>query len=155
MKSILFTGKQNIPWKSVELYLKKYIGCTYIVKAYGDYISVAGDFPNEYSESKYTKSLRGGVAKAKANAAQIIESLVIHAVNRRWVENKEEKHKRNAMEGWYRYDSNFSILVKGSNEDEKRKNVYHATLVVRKTSKGLFLYDVINIKKEASTPLKS
>ena len=34
-------------------------------------------------------------------------------------------------------------------------NEYKATLVVRKTSKGLFLYYVIGIKKEARTPRES
>lgn len=40
----------------------------------------AGDFPNEFSESKYTKKLRGALAKVKANSAQIIDSMIINAV---------------------------------------------------------------------------
>lgn len=99
--------------------------------------------------------MRGALAKVKANAAQIIDLMIRNAVNRRWVENKNEKHKNNASKGWFRYDTYLGISVKGSGEREKRFNLYKATLVVRKTSKGLFLYDVVNIKKEASTPLES
>ena len=152
---IIFKNKQNIPWNDVEKYLKKYIGSTYIVEIYKDKISIAGDFPDEYAESKYTKSLRGALAKAKANAAQIIGDLISSAENRRWIENKNSKHSKDASQGWYRYDTYFIVPVKGSDEMVERKNVYGATLVVRKTEQGMFLYDMINIKKEASMPLKS
>lgn len=47
------------------------------------------------------------------------------------------------------------MKVKGSGEKDARLNHYKATLVVRKTAKGLFLYDMIDIKKETSTPLES
>lgn len=117
---IIFSGKQKIPWNEVEIYMKKYIGQEFVVKEYGDKIVIAGDFPDEYTESRYTKKLRGALAKVKANMAQIIDSIVINATNRRWIENKDVK----------------------------------ATLAVRKNRKGLFLYDVIDIKKEASTPLE-
>ena len=152
---IMFTGKQNIPWDKVEDYLKKYIGAEYVVEEYQDSVMIAGDFPDEYTESVYTKKLRGALAKVKANAAQIIDDLVIHATNRRWVENKAEKHRKNAEDGWFRYDTYFLMAVQGNGESEVRVNKYIATLIVRKTSKGMFLYDIINIKKEASTPLKS
>lgn len=155
IQNIIFKNKQNIPWNKVEEYLKRYIGRTYVVEAYKDKISIAGDFPDEYAESKYTKSLRGAVAKAKANAAQIIDELILYADNRRWIENQNEKHLKNASQGWCRYDTLFVLPVKGSSETVERKNVYKATLVVRKTEKGMFLYDIINIKKEASTPLES
>ena len=151
---IIFTGKQKIPWDKVEDYLKRYIGTRHIVKEYRDIIEIAGDFPDEYTESLYTKKLRGALAKVKANAAQIIDKLIVHATNRRWVENKAEKHKQNAGEGWFRYDTYFSMPVRGNDETEDRINRYIATLIVRKTEKGLFLYDIINIKKEASTPLE-
>lgn len=119
-----------------------------------DSIGIAGDFPDEYSESKYTKKLRGALAKVKANAAQIIDLMIMNATNRRWIENKDDKHRNNASEGWYRYDIYFEIPVKGSNEKIERLNRYKATLVVRKTPQGLFLYDVLDIKKETSTPLE-
>lgn len=152
---IMFTGKQNIPWEQVEGYLKTYIGKEYVVEEYQDTIRIAGDFPDEYTESVYTKKLRGALAKVKANAAQIIGELIIHATNRRWVVNKAEKHRHHAEEGWFRYDTYFSMSVQGSGEKKARVNRFAATLIVRKTTKGMFLYDMINIKKEASTPLES
>ncbi len=152
---IIFTNKQNIPWKEVEQYLKRYIGKNFIVNEYSDSIFIGSDFPDEFTESKYTKSLRGALAKVKANMAQIIGTIIVNATNRRWMKNKADKHNKNASEGWYRYDTYFSMPVKGSEENIERINQYRATLVVRKTSAGLFLYDVINIKKEASTPLES
>lgn len=155
VEKIIFLSKQNIPWNDVEQYLKQYIGQTFIVREYQDSISIASDFPDEYTESKYTKRLRGALAKVKANAAQIIDLLIENAVNRRWIENKNDKHKNNASEGWFRYDTYFSISVKGSEEKVERTNQYKATLVVRKTVRGLFLYDVLDIKKEASTPHES
>lgn len=111
----------------------------HVVQEYQDYISIAGDFPDEFSESKYTKSLRGALAKVKANAAQIIDQMIENATNRRWAENKNVKHKNNASEGWFRYDTYFRMPVRGSGENVERFNQYKATLVVRKTSKGLFL----------------
>lgn len=155
IEEIIFVNKQNIPWNDVEQYLKRYIGQEFVVEEYKDNIHISSDFPDEYSESKYTKKLRGALAKVKANASQIIDLMIINATNRRWIENKDEKHKNDASEGWYRYDTYFGMLVKGSEEKEERLNQYKATLVVRITPKGLFLYDVLDIKKEASTPLES
>ena len=155
IEQILFSGKQNIPWKDVEIYLKQYIGNIFIVEKYQDPIVIGSDFPDEYTGSGYTKSLRGASAKAKANAVQIIGTLIGAAVNRRWIENKDNKHKKDASGGWYRYDAVFEIVVKGSQETTDRVNRYNVTLVVRKAREGLFLYDMINIKKEASRPLES
>ena len=151
----LFLNKQNIQWNLVENYLKNYIGQIYVVELYHDKIHIGSDFPDEYTESGYTKGLRGAIAKVKANAVQIIDKIIMNAENRRWLENKNPKHEKNASEGWYRYDTYFGTLVKGSNEENERLNYYKATLIVRKTTKGLFLYDIVNIKKEASTPFKS
>lgn len=155
IENVIFLNKQNIPWNQVEQYLKQYIGTEYKIKESEDVICIASDFPDEYAESKYTKSLRGNIAKAKANAAQVVGKMIVIAKNKRWVENKDIKHGKEAEKGWYRYDTYFGMPVKGSEENEKRINIYKATLVVRNSLKGLFLYDVVNIKKEASKPLES
>lgn len=42
--------------------------------------------------------------------------------------------------------------VQGSQESEKRMNIYKSTVIVRIKGEKLYLYDIINIKKEASTP---
>ena len=155
IEDIIFLNKQNIPWNEVEEYLKKYVEDSYMVEETKDVICIASDFPDEYAESKYTKSLRGSIAKAKANASQVIGKMIVVATNRRWVMNKDEKHKKDAEKGWYRYDTYFGLPVQGSEEKESRVNIFRATLVVRISLKGLFLYDVVNIKKEASKPLES
>ncbi len=48
----------------------------------------------EFAESKYTKNLRGNLSKAKANASQVIGKLIVIAENKRWLENKNDKHKK-------------------------------------------------------------
>ncbi len=152
----LFKGKQNISWRpDVEQYLKKYINCSYKVRETDDIIIVPKDFPDEYTGSSYTKKLRGALAKVKANVSQIIGELIETAVNKREVENKDKKHEKDASLGWLRYDSFFEVGVKGQNESEIRWELYRATLVIRVTEHGNYLYDVINIKKEARRPLES
>jgi len=148
---IIFSGKQNIPWNDVEKYLKKYIGQEFQVKEYGDVIHIGSEFPDEYTESKYTKKLRGALAKAKANAGQVIGSMLENAENRRWIENKNPKHEKEASGGWYRYDVGFTIPVE--HNGESRRKAYIGTAVVRTKGDKLHLYDIINMKKEASTPL--
>ena len=151
VSQILFKNKQNIPWNEVEQYLKKYIGKSFAVKDYGDVIHIAGEFPDEFTESQYTKKLRGGLAKAKANSGQVIGEMIENAQSRRWIENKDEKHNKEASGGWYRYDVSFTIPV--DDAGTVRRNAYQATAVVRIKKDRLYLYDIINIKKEASTPL--
>lgn len=151
VKNIIFKNKQNIPWNDVEVFLKGFIGIDVTVKKYGDIIHIPGNFPDEYTESRYTKKLRGALAKAKANAAQVITDMLENADNRRWIENKDSKHDKEANGGWYRYDVGFTIPVE--NNGNESQNRYYATAVVRIKDGRLYLYDIINIKKEASTPL--
>ena len=77
VKNIVFKNKQNIPWDDVESFLKGFIGEEITVKAYGDIIRVPGDFPDEFTESRYTKKLRGALAKL----AEEIETTKVY-VNR-------------------------------------------------------------------------
>ena len=81
--------------------------------------------------SCYTKGLRGALAKAKANAGTIIFKIIENAENRRWIENKDEKHEKDAPNGWYRYDSYFGMPVRGSQESTERVNIYKVTVIVR------------------------
>lgn len=151
----LFIGKQNIPWGEVEEYLKRYIGHRIIIKEYQDEIIIPGGFPNEYSSSEYSQRLKGGLAKTKANAAQVIEELILNATNRRHMVNKDNRHSKDASKGWYRYDVFFQMKVQGENETKPRWNDYRGTLVVRINDNGLYAHDIVNIKKEARTPLGS
>ena len=149
----LFTGKKNVPWTEVEKYLKRYIGHLFVIEETNDEIMIPSDFPDEYTGSDHTKSLRGAVAKAKANLISELPALVKGAKNKRFSENKSEKHAKDACFGWYRYDIYFGVLVKAENEISSRVNLYRGTLVVRCNEKGKELYDIVNIKKEASKPL--
>ena len=54
----------------------------------------------------------------------------------------------------HRYDIFFSISVKGENEKIGHLNLFRGTLVVRINENGNELYDIVNIKKEASKPLE-
>lgn len=155
LENIIFTGRQKIQWDEVEKYLRIFLGKAYVVREYGDVLHINALFADEYSKSQYTRRLRGSLAKVKANIVQILPQLIENATNRRWIENKSIKHTNNANKGWYRYDTYFSVPVQAENESNIRKNFYMATLVVRINDQGLFLYDVINIKKEASKPRES
>ncbi|MCR5119515.1 MAG: hypothetical protein K6B44_07855 [Lachnospiraceae bacterium] len=152
INDIIFSGKQNIAWNEVEQYLRKYDNMEIRIIETGDNVRINSVFADEYVNSEYTKKLRGGLAKAKANLAQVIPELVANATNRRWIENKDPKHNENAIKGWYRYDVHFAIRVYDGSERKKYLNYYAATAVIRINDKGCFLYDVINIKKEARTP---
>ena len=149
VEKIIFKGKQNIKWDEVEEYLKKYTGRNIVIEKTGDEIIVGSDFAEEFAWSNYTQKLRGGYAKVKANIAQIIEELVVNADNKRWIENKDVKHNMDAKKGWYRFDVYFCLQVMAENEKEYRLNYYKGTMVVRNNDRGMYLYDIINIKKEA------
>ena len=155
IKDIRFKGRQNIDWHEVEQYLKQYVGEFIEIAESKDIIYIGNDFPDEYTGSNYTAKLKGALAKAKANAAQGIPEMVENAKNKRFRDNLAEKHDKNARFGWYRYDSRFAIPVLDDDGRVLRYNVFHAELVIRHAEdKKLYLYDIMNIKKETSTPLE-
>ena len=155
IEKILFPNKQRIPWKEVEAYMKKYEGESVIVKEYEDKIRFNYVSASEYAASNYSQKLKGAYAKAKANLVQVVPEVVKEARNRRWIANKADKHGNDAKNGWYRYDVHFELPVKSSDGEEIKWNRYVGTLVVRVNDMGLFFYDIINIKKETSTPGES
>lgn len=156
INDIKFRGKRSLDWKEVREYLKQYIGRVYTIVSKGDDIYIGSDFPKEYSGSQYTNKLKGGNAKAKANAVSGIPEIIKIADGRYYRENSEEKHAWNARNGWYRYNSRFALPVYDDNGELERYNVFHASLLVRHSSDGkLYLYDIIDIKKETSNPLES
>ena len=120
-----------------------------------DVIYIGSDLPSEYSGSVYTKRLNGAVAKAKANATQGIPEMIEISTGRYFRENNKGKHNWSARNGWYRYDTYFALPVYGDNEDIERYNVFHASLIIRHANDGkMYLYDILDIKKETSTPLE-
>ena len=155
INDIRFKGKRTINWKEVRAYLKEYVGDFYNVASTGDVIYIGSDLPSEYSGSAYTKKLNGAAAKAKANAAQGLPKMIEISTGRYFRENNEDKHAWNARNGWYRYNSYFALPVYGDNEIIERYNVFHTSLIIRHANDGkMYLYDVIDIKKETSTPLE-
>ncbi len=158
INDIIFKGKRSINWKDVREYLKNYIGDFLHHSLYRGYSGrgyIGLDLPNEYSGSKYTHSIKGTNAKAKANAAQGIPELIEIAVGKHFRENTEAKHWRNAKFGWYRYDSRFALPVYDEVGEIERYNVFHTSLIVRHSEdKKLYLYDILDIKKETSNPIE-
>ena len=156
ISDIRFKGKRNINWEEVEQYLKEYIGYCYEVVETSDQVYIGSDFPGELKGSGDTKRLYGANAKAKANATQGIPMLLQCATNRRWQENFKGKHNVDAKFGWYRFTTRFALPVYNNDTgDLERFNIFRIEMLIRHAADGnLYLYDMVNIKKETSTPLE-
>ena len=153
INDIIFKGKRSITWPDVEEYLRQYVGEFYSIAETGDIVYIGTDLPDEYAGSNYTKHIKGAVAKAKANAAQAIPEIIEIATSKTAEENKKEKHSRNAKNGWYRYDTRFALPVYDESGEVERYNVFSARLLIRHPASGkMYLYDVLEIKKETSKP---
>lgn len=148
---IRFKGKRSVDWEDVEEYLKGYVGEMYMITESADMIYIGTDLPDEYTHSNYTNILKGMNAKAKANAVQGLPELIEIAQRKRFTKNFKEKHKKDAKYGWYRYESRFALPVFGDDGEIERYNVFHVIIVVRHAENGkMYLYDIMNIKKETS-----
>ena len=153
INDIIFKGKRSITWPDVEKYLRQYVGEFYSIAETGDIVYIGTDLPDEYAGSNYTKHIKGTVAKAKAHAAQAIPEIIEIATSKTVEENKKEKHSRNAKNGWYRYDTRFALPVYDESGEVERYNVFSARLLIRHAASGkMYLYDVLEIKKETSKP---
>ena len=149
VNDIAFKGRRSIKWKDVENYLKQYVGDFYSIAEDNEIIYIGSDLPSEYSGSVYTKTLKGGDAKAKANAAQGIPEMIEIASNGMFEDNRKTKHSRSAKKGWYRYDTRFAVPVYGDDGNIERYNVFHGRLLIRHASDDKkYLYDILEIKKE-------
>ena len=151
-----FRGLSKDDWKKIELYLKGYISDCYEILETSEPIYIGSDFPSEYTGSESRLALQGARRKAKAYAAQGIPELIEIAKNPRWEENKEEKHRKDAKNGWYRYDIRFGIPVYNDKTGElDRYNIFAAILLVKHSHEGKkYLHDITTIKKETSIPLE-
>ena len=126
INDILFKGKRSIAWKDVEAYLRQYVGEFYEIASTKDIIYIGSDLPDEYAGSKYTRSLKGTAAKAKANAVQGIPELIEIATGKHFKANDSEKHRWNAKYGWFRYDSRFALPVYRDSGEVERYNIFYA-----------------------------
>lgn len=150
INDIIFKGK-NIVWSDVKEYLKRYVGRYYYISEDDEVIFIGTEFPGEYAESIYTKSLKGANAKAKANAVQVLPEMIKIASNGIFENNRKEKHSRDAKNGWYRYDTRFAVPIYNDIGNIDRYNIFKARLLIRHASSGKkYLYDIMEIKKETS-----
>ena len=153
---IIFKGKRSVEWSDVEVYLKQFVGEAYAIEETEDLIYIGADLPDEYTHSNYTMLLRGTNAKAKANAAQGLPELIEIATQKAHKGNFKEKHKKDAKYGWYRYESRFALPVFDSDGEIERYNVFQVIIIVRHAEDGkMYLYDIMNIKKETSNLFQS
>ena len=154
--NIIFKGRQNIKWKEVEKYLKRFIKQYYKILDTNELIYIGTDFPDEFTGSDYTKKLKGTLAKAKANMVQGIPEIINIATGKRFKENKKDKHHKDAKYGWYRYDLKFALPIYNDKNEKIKINIFNAVLLIRHAWDGkLYLYDIVNIKKETSKPFES
>ena len=154
LPEIIFKNKQNIDWNAVEKYLQKYVGQVVTIAETEDVVYIGSAFPDEYKGSKYTKRLKGANAKAKANAAQGILEMLEIATEKRFRDNYKEKHAQSAENGWYYYTTRFLIPIYENEIKTGKYNLYSACLLINHAENGkLYLYDLVDIKREASTPL--
>lgn len=156
INDIIFKGKQHIKWDDVENYLKNYIGDFFEIAETSDIVYIGKDLPDEYSSSKYTRGLRGVLAKTKANASQGIPELIKVAHSGRYKRNLSLKHIKEADMGWYRFNTRFALPVCNNLGELIRYNIFAAELIIRRDKNGkMYLYDIINIKKKKqSNPLE-
>lgn len=155
INDIIFKGKRSVNWNDVKNYLKIYVGELYQIADTKDIIYIGKELPDEYTGSKYTYILKGANAKAKANASQGIPEMLEIATGKYFRENTGNKHIKNAAKGWYRYDSRFALPVYDDREEVERYNVFHASMLIRCDAAGkMYLYDVMDIKKETGNPFK-
>lgn len=129
INDIRFKGKRKIDWDDVKQYHKGYVGDYYEIEENAERIFIGNELPEEYTESESRKNLMGANAKAKANAATAIPELIQIAINPAYEKNRKEKHGKNAMHGWYRYDIRFALPVYEENV-LIRYNIFHARLLI-------------------------
>ncbi|MDO5407026.1 MAG: hypothetical protein Q4F28_06840 [Eubacteriales bacterium] len=156
INDVIFKGKRSVNWKDVEEYLRQYVGEFYAVADTKEVVYIGADLPDEYANSNYTHNLKGASAKAKANAAQGLPEMIEIATGKTHRENQKNKHSKDAKYGWYRYESRFALPVLDDNGEVERYNVFHVLMLMRHAKDGkVYLYDVMEIKKETSNLFQS
>lgn len=71
------------------------------------------------------------------------------------VESYVKKHEKDAKYGWYRYRTRFMLPVFDEKGGVLRYNTFQAALLIRHAAnEELYLYDILDVKKETSNPLK-
>ena len=137
INDIRFKGKRSGNWGDVKKYLTEHhIGEMYTITSSADVVYIGKDLPDEYAGSEYTYTLKGTVAKAKANAAQGLGEMLEIATDRRFTPNQKDKHNMDAANGWYRYESRFSLPIYEEDGSVERYNIFRAYMIVRHDLNG-------------------
>lgn len=87
LNDIIFKGKRKVNWDDVKKYLETYVGEVYEIADTKDIVYIGKELPDEYTGSRYTYSLKGTNAKAKANASQGIPEMLEIANGKHFREN--------------------------------------------------------------------
>lgn len=144
--------------QSIANNIAQNIGKYYRIIESGQKVYIGKDLPGEYTQSEYTKNLiknhRRKILRAKHQAIQNFGEMIEIATNRRWEENKKQKHKKDAKCGWYRYTTRFAVPKYDSFGNGNGFNVFSADLLIRNDANGKkYLYDILNINEEKSSSL--
>ncbi len=87
---------------------------------------------------------------------EIMKDLLEISTEKRYKENHKDKHLVDAGNGWYYYKTYFAMPIYENDRRTNIYNVYSACMVVNCTKfEKMYLYDLVDIKKEASTLLKT
>ena len=148
--------KRRKTGKRLRNILRNILVSFYEIEETSDKVFISSNFPDEYVSSESRLALKGAVAKAKANAVQGIPELIRIATNKEYSENTKQKHNKDAKYGWYRYDVRFALPVYDDKSNEIcRYNIFFARMLVRHDKDGKkYLYDLLAVKKETSSPLE-
>ncbi len=153
INDILFKSRRAIDWDEIEQILKRLIGEYYEIAETAEKVYIGSDFPDEFAHSKYTKAIKGANEKAKANIIPAIGELILIADSKAEFPDYDKRHGSKAKNGWYRYDTRFGIPVYSDLGEIERYNIFRARMLIRcDANKKLYLYDIVQIKKETSTP---
>ncbi len=121
-------------------------------------VYIGKDFPGEYIHSQYTQGMRSALRNVKMQAVTDLKDMVLLAKNGEWQENLEDKHKVDAANGWYRYDTEFAVPIRNVKGEVTHYTIYTAVLLIRNDADGKsYLYDMLDLdeKKKVNNSVPS
>ena len=149
---VLDTQNDTRDYKAAETYLKTLVNTakpfsTILTDARPVYIGK--DLPSEYKGSEYTLGMNRALREVKMQAATNLDEMLLLAENGEWRENVKDKHRRDAQNGWYRYETQFAVPVLNAKKAVDHYTVYSGTLLIRNDADGKsYLYDMIDVEKK-------
>ena len=149
---VLDTQNDTRDYKAAETYLKTLVNTAkpfsaILTDALPVYIGK--DLPSEYKGSEYTLGMNRALREVKMQAATNLDEMLLLAENGEWRENVKDKHRRDAQNGWYRYETQFAVPVLNAKKAVDHYTVYSGTLLIRNDADGKsYLYDMIDVEKK-------